>query len=92
MAVDQDRVVGTAGTIDLELTVPGPAIVPMAGVTYVGVLPTHRRQGILTALVAALHEDARRPQESPSPHLPSVKHISSRSTSRTDTRRAAPPT
>jgi predicted acetyltransferase len=63
VAVDEDQVVGTAGTISLELTVPGPAIVPVAGVTYVGVLPTHRRQGILTALVAALHEDARRRQE-----------------------------
>ncbi len=63
VAVDQDRVVGTAGTIGLELTVPGPATVSTAGVTYVGVLPTHRRQGILTALMAALHEDARRRQE-----------------------------
>jgi predicted acetyltransferase len=35
----------------------------VAGVTYVGVLPTHRRQGILTALMAALHDDARARQE-----------------------------
>ncbi|MDQ4069066.1 MAG: GNAT family N-acetyltransferase [Actinomycetota bacterium] len=63
VAVEGDRIVGTAGTLTLELTVPGPATVPAAGVTYVGVLPTHRRQGILTALMAGLYEDAARRQE-----------------------------
>ncbi len=63
VAVDGDRIVGTAGTLTLELTVPGPAVVPVAGVTYVGVVPTHRRQGILTALMAGLHEDAWRRRE-----------------------------
>jgi predicted acetyltransferase len=60
VAVDGDRVVGSAGALSLELTVPGPATVPTAGVTYVGVLPTHRRQGILTALMAQVIDDARR--------------------------------
>ena len=63
VAVDAGRVVGTAGAISLELTVPGPATVAAAGVTYVGVLPTHRRQGILTALMARVHDDARSRQE-----------------------------
>jgi predicted acetyltransferase len=42
------------------LTVPGGASVPMAGVTYICVLPTHRRRGMLTALMRrqlhGLHE------------------------------------
>lgn len=60
VATDGDRVVGAGGAISLELTVPGPAAVPTAGVTLVGVLPTHRRQGILTALMGQILDDARR--------------------------------
>jgi predicted acetyltransferase len=60
VAEDGDRVVGSAGNLSLSLTVPGPATVPTAGVTVVGVLPTHRRQGILTALMARVADDARR--------------------------------
>lgn len=44
--------VGAAGDFPFELTVPGGACVPTAGVTMVGVLSTHRRQGILRALMA----------------------------------------
>jgi predicted acetyltransferase len=59
VAVDGEHVVGTSGALSLELTVPGPVTVRVAGVTYVGVMPTHRRQGILTALIARVHDDAR---------------------------------
>ncbi|MET1071990.1 MAG: GNAT family N-acetyltransferase [Umezawaea sp.] len=45
------RVVGTAGAYSFELTLPGEVVVPVAGVTVVGVLPTHRRQGVLTAMM-----------------------------------------
>ena len=58
VAVDGERVVGTAGALTLELTVPGPATVAAAGITFVGVMPTHRRQGILTALMARVLDDA----------------------------------
>ena len=58
VAADGDRIVGTTGALSLELTVPGPAVVPTAGITYVGVVPTHRRQGILTALMARVLDDA----------------------------------
>jgi predicted acetyltransferase len=51
-------VVGGASAFDFRLTVPG-AIVPAAGVTIVGVLPTHRRRGILTALMRAQLDDVR---------------------------------
>jgi predicted acetyltransferase len=43
--------VGTAATHSFELTLPGQTIVPAPGVTAVGVLPTHRRQGVLSAMM-----------------------------------------
>ncbi len=59
IAVDGEDVVATAGIFTRELTVPG-AIVPMAGVTYVTVAPTHRRRGLLTQVITRqlteLHE------------------------------------
>jgi predicted acetyltransferase len=50
--------VGVAGSLAFDLTLPGGATVPVAGITDVGVLPTHRRRGVLRALVRALHDDA----------------------------------
>ena len=52
LAVTADgRTIGTAGAYSFEPTVPGEVLVPAAGVTFVGVLPTHRRQGVLTSLM-----------------------------------------
>ena len=45
------RPVGTAAAYSFELTLPGEVLVPVAGVTAVGVLPSHRRQGVLTAMM-----------------------------------------
>ncbi|MFF7314706.1 GNAT family N-acetyltransferase [Streptomyces sp. NPDC008137] len=45
------RPVGTAATYPFELTLPGETLVPVSGVTAVGVLPSHRRQGVLTAMM-----------------------------------------
>ncbi|MEU0248572.1 GNAT family N-acetyltransferase [Streptomyces sp. NPDC006235] len=45
------RPVGTAATYPFELTLPGETLVPAAGVTAVGVLPSHRRQGVLSAMM-----------------------------------------
>jgi predicted acetyltransferase len=42
--------VGTAGVYSLRMAVPG-AVLPVAGVTMVAVLPTHRRRGILRSLM-----------------------------------------
>src|SRR5579884_961729 len=50
-AVDRGRMVGATSAYSFNLTIPGPLSVPAAGVTAVGVLPTHRRRGILTALM-----------------------------------------
>jgi predicted acetyltransferase len=56
---DGDRIVGTTGAFSLEVTVPGGSL-PMAGVTEVGVSPTHRRRGLLTMMMrrqlADVHE------------------------------------
>ncbi|MFJ6602155.1 GNAT family N-acetyltransferase [Streptomyces lydicus] len=50
MAAD-GRPVGTAGAYSFELTLPGEILVPAAGVSFVGVLPSHRRQGVLSAMM-----------------------------------------
>ena len=41
------------------MSVPGGGSVPAGGVTVVGVLPTHRRRGVLTAMMKAQLEDCR---------------------------------
>ena len=50
-AFDGDRVVGGAGVYPFEMTLPGLTTAPTAGVTWVGVLPTDRRRGVLTAMM-----------------------------------------
>jgi predicted acetyltransferase len=51
-AFDGKRAVGGAGAFPFDLSVPGGSVA-CAGVTIVGVYPTHRRQGILTAMMHA---------------------------------------
>lgn len=62
-AYDDDLIVGTAGNHSFTMTVPGGEL-PTAGLTIVGVLPTHRRRGVGRALMRAQIEDARRHEES----------------------------
>jgi predicted acetyltransferase len=57
-AFDGEAIVGTTLIDTMSVTVPG-ADLPMAGVTAVGVLPTHRRRGILTALMQRQLADVR---------------------------------
>ncbi|WP_310714024.1 GNAT family N-acetyltransferase [Streptomyces lydicus] len=45
------RPVGTAGAYSFELTLPGEILAPTSGVSFVGVLPSHRRQGVLSAMM-----------------------------------------
>ncbi|MGW6535158.1 GNAT family N-acetyltransferase [Streptomyces sp. NPDC055051] len=60
MALAPDgRPVGTAGAYTFELTLPGETVVPVSGVTAVGVVPTHRRQGVLSALMRRQLADLR---------------------------------
>ena len=62
-AYADDRIVGTAGIFTFDLTIPGGRV-PAAGVTMVGVHPTHRRRGILTAMMRAQLEAIRERGES----------------------------
>jgi predicted acetyltransferase len=49
-AFDGDTIVGSAGVFSFQMRVPG-AMAAVAGVSLVAVLPSHRRQGILSALM-----------------------------------------
>jgi predicted acetyltransferase len=57
-AWDGHLCVGHASQFFVETTVPGGGRVRTGAVTRVGVLPTHRRQGIATALLEALIAEA----------------------------------
>jgi predicted acetyltransferase len=53
---DGDRPVATGGSFDLAMTIPG-GVRQVAGVTWIGVSPTHRRRGLLTALKRRMLDD-----------------------------------
>jgi predicted acetyltransferase len=59
---ENGRIVAGGGIFTRRLTIPGGET-PLAGVTLVGVRPTHRRRGLLTALMrrqlADIHETGR---------------------------------
>ncbi|MCO1653535.1 GNAT family N-acetyltransferase [Pseudonocardia humida] len=58
LAVDtDDAIVGVTGAFDLHVTVPGGAVLPMPGVTWVSVALTHRRRGVLRALLTEQHRE-----------------------------------
>jgi predicted acetyltransferase len=57
-AFENGAIVGGAGAYLFETTVPGGIGVPTAGVMAVGVLPTHRRLGVLTKLMRRQLGDA----------------------------------
>ena len=58
-AYDGDRIVGNAAAFSFELTIPG-GVLPAAGVTTVGVHPTHRRRGILREMMLLQIDDVHR--------------------------------
>jgi predicted acetyltransferase len=55
-ARENGHVVGGAGAFTFEVTVPG-GTVPAAGVTVVGTYPTHRRRGVLRAMMRTQLDD-----------------------------------
>ncbi len=55
---DDGRIVAGAGALPFELTLPGGPV-PCAGVTVVGVLPSHRRRGLLRRMMEAQLRDIR---------------------------------
>jgi predicted acetyltransferase len=60
---DEGQLVASAGAYSFRLTVPGLSTVGAAGVTWVGVLPTHRRQGILRQMMAYQLDDVAEREE-----------------------------
>jgi predicted acetyltransferase len=55
---DAGRYVATATSYSFEMTVPGGARMPTAGVAQVAVLPTHRRRGLLREVIGSLLGEA----------------------------------
>src|SRR6266480_901037 len=56
-AWSDSSIVGGAGAFKFDLSVPGGDL-PTAGVSVVGVYPTHRRRGVLRSLMRAQLDDA----------------------------------
>jgi len=58
-AFDGATPVGTAGAYTFQLTVPGSVSLAAAGVTWVSVLPSHRRRGVLSSMMRRQLADIR---------------------------------
>lgn len=54
-----NELVGAGRNFPLELVVPGGARLPMAAVSWISTSPTHRRRGVMSAVMNALLADAR---------------------------------
>lgn len=52
-AFEDGLICGTFRSLASELTLPGGAVLPASAITGVTVLPTHRRRGVLTRMMAA---------------------------------------
>nr|SBO99646.1 Enhanced intracellular survival protein [Nonomuraea gerenzanensis] len=62
-AFDGEQIVGVTGVFSLTMTVPGGQL-PVAGVTAVSVLASHRRRGVLSSLMRRQLADIRERGES----------------------------
>jgi predicted acetyltransferase len=58
-AFDGATPVGTAAAYSFQLAVPGLQTVPAAGITWVSVLPSHRRRGVLSSMMGRQLADVR---------------------------------
>jgi predicted acetyltransferase len=61
-AMDDGRIVGTSGVFGVRLSVPGGEL-PTGGVTWVTVLPSHRRRGIMRGMMRQMIDDCHARQE-----------------------------
>jgi predicted acetyltransferase len=59
-AEDDGELVATGGAYSLDITLPGLTIVPVGGLTWISVLPTHRRRGILRRMMQHHFDDVQR--------------------------------
>jgi predicted acetyltransferase len=55
-AWDGDEIDGTSANFAMDTSTPGGSLAT-AGVTFIGVKPTHRRRGVMTAMLDNLHQD-----------------------------------
>jgi len=58
-AFDGATPVGTTAAYSFQLTVPGLRMLPAAGITWVSVLPSHRRRGVLRSMMRRQLADVR---------------------------------
>src|SRR5580704_18482709 len=58
-AFDDSTPVGVTMCYSFQLSVPGQEVLPAAGVTFVAVLPTHRRRGVLSSMMRRQLADVR---------------------------------
>lgn len=73
--LDGSRLVGTGVNFSFTMTVPGGVQLACAGVSGIGVQTTHRRRGLLRAMMRALLDDARERGEPLAALLASESHI-----------------
>jgi len=64
VAFDGDQLVGQSMSYSHSMSVPGGAILPCGGLSWVAVRPTHRRQGIMRGMVTRQLADYRERGES----------------------------
>src|SRR5260370_20235176 len=58
-AFDGTTPVGSTMCYSFQLSVPGQEMLPAAGVTFVSVMPTHRRRGVLSSMMRRQLADVR---------------------------------
>jgi len=56
-AFDSGRMVAISAVFSMELTVPGEKAIPMGGLTWVATMPSHRRLGLFSRLLAEQFKD-----------------------------------
>ena len=59
ICMDGDTIAGSGGADSFDMTLPGGAQVPVAGVAYITTAATHRRRGIHRNIMKRIHDDAR---------------------------------
>src|SRR5918911_2114178 len=61
-AYERGQPVGTAAAYPFDMTIPGGQA-PLGGVTWVGVIPSHRRRGVMAELMRRQLTDLREREE-----------------------------